>query len=118
MYESYKDFVSFITISEYNTEEQKIRLVFEHSLLPTTMHLNFKIPRIKKPGKYPFYFEKGMFDGLKGIIHVEKIDRKCLFLLTANWEGADSGYPDIVMEAFSQTLTRLALEKLIRISQF
>ncbi len=116
LYENYKDFIDFIVLSQYDDKTQRLHFVFDHPLLPNKMILKFKIPRISTPGLYPFEFDWGMFKGLKGTIEVVKYEKKCLFLLKANWEGPETSYPNIIMEAFTQTLLRIALEKLIRIS--
>ncbi len=116
MYESYKDFIDFVTESTYDEKENRINLLFEHSVLPNKMRLKFKIPRIKAPGRYPFLFDWGIFTGLKGTIFVADYQDKCVLMMVADWMGKDTGYSDIVMGAFTQTLSRMALEKLIRIS--
>ena len=118
LYEKYSNFMDFITKSTYDESKQEIYLLFEHSVLPSRMYIKFKIPRVKKEGKYPFIFEEGMFLGLKGNIHVKKYGRKCIMYMDAHWIGKKTKFPNVVMEAFSQTLTRLTLDKLIRISKF
>ncbi len=121
-YELYKDWLDFVKESSYNEAEQRVRFLLVHSLLPFKMQIDFKLPRIKGAGTYHYSFDRGFVAGLSGDIQLiedqalpEK-ERRCLFYATANWEGPHSGIPNSVFEVFSTTLTRVAMEKLFRLS--
>ena len=115
-YESYKDFISFITHSRYDKRAQKIFLRFDHALLPFPLTLYFAIPRITRPGIYPFYFDKGMLTGLRGKIQVSPHGERCLMEVTSNWRGKSTGINDLVFEIFSVTLGKLGIKKVFRVS--
>ncbi len=116
LYEQYKDFLSFVTESSY--EKETVNFLLDHTLLPFSMRLKFKIPRIRKPGAYPFTFDAGFLKGLKGKIHLKKMkDKRCLFTLTANWKGPHTGIPNLIFEVFSSTLTEMGMKHLFRISR-
>lgn len=116
-YERFKDELDFVKKSEYDEKKGRIRLLLSSSLLPYNMILDFKIPRIKSPGLYPFSFDDGFLSGLKGDIHVSEHQNRCLFYGTARWRGPDSGINSLVFEFFSSTLGRLAIENLFRFSR-
>ena len=115
-YESYKDFISFITHSRYDERAQKIFLRFNHALLPFPLTLHFTIPRIAGPGVYPFFFDKGMLTGLRGKIQVSPHGDRCLMEVTSDWRGRPTGINDLVFEIFSVTLGKLGIKKVFRIS--
>lgn len=116
LYEQYKDFLSFVSESTY--ENQTLNFLLDHTLLPFSMRLKFKIPRIKKAGAYPFTFDAGFLKGLEGKIHLKEMkNKRCLFTLTAKWQGAHSGIPALIFEIFSSTLTELGMKHLFRISR-
>ena len=79
--------------------------------------INFKIPRIKTPGTYPFFFDQGFLKNLKGLIQVSKSKNRCLFHTTAAWTGPHSGINDTIFAFFSKALSELAMRNLFRISQ-
>lgn len=116
-YERFKDELDFVKKSEYNDEKGRIHLLLSSSILPFNMILDFKIPRIKSPGLYPFSFEDGFLKDLKGNIHVSEHKNRCLFYGTANWQGEDTGINSLVFEFFSSTLGRLAIQNLFRFSR-
>lgn len=116
-YERFSDELDFVKKSSYDDKSERIRLLLSSSLLPYNMILHFKIPRIKKPGLYPFEFDDGFLLGLQGKIHVSEHQKRCLFHGTANWKGPDSGINSLVFEFFSSTLGRLAIENLFRFSK-
>ena len=115
-YESYRDFISFITHSRYSDQTKKIYLRFSHVLLPYPLTLYFSIARITRPGIYPFVFPIGILKGLKGEIQVAPYGRRCLMEVSANWEGKTTGINDLVFEVFSITLGRLGIKKMFRVS--
>ena len=113
-YENFKFHLDFIKQSNYNDLTNYVSFLIDSPLLPFPMTLSFKIPRIKKPGQYLFEFENGFLKGLKGIIHVHSVSNQCLIYAESNWTGEDTKIPNFVMEIFSETLTRIAFEKLFR----
>ncbi|MFT6070548.1 MAG: hypothetical protein ACJAT2_002681 [Bacteriovoracaceae bacterium] len=116
LYENYKDYMGFIKNSTYNEKTSRIYLKISHTILPIDMVLNFIIPRIKKPGAYPFVFDKGFLKDLKGEIHVSPLGKECFFYVLANWEGPDTGFSNSLFEFFSKGIAVLAIENLFRVS--
>lgn len=117
-YEDYSQYMDFVTKSKYLEKKQKVYFLLESPILPFKMSLSFKIPRIKKPGKYPFEFQHGIFKGLTGTIEVHQVLDECLFFTHANWIGKKTSIPNVIIEMFSETLTRKSFEKLFRITKF
>ena len=116
LYESYSKFLDFVKISQYDEQKQEINFLLSHVLLPYDMRLIFNLPRITKEGTYPFSFDQGILKDLKGTIYVEKIDNRCLFYSKADWSGKDTKIPNVVFEFFSQTLAKMTMERLFRLS--
>ena len=116
LYENYSDFLNFVKRSQYDEEKQEINFVLSHLLLPYDMSLIFKLPRITKEGVYPFSFDQGFLKDLKGNIHVQKINNRCLFYSEASWSGPHTKIPNTIFEFFSQTLAKMSMERLFRIS--
>lgn len=116
-YENYKNYLNFISISKFDEVKERIHLLLESSILPTRMILNFKIPRINKEGVYPYEFDQGFLKGLKGTISVSTHKDRCFFYTDAYFDGPHTGYPNFVFEFFSQTLSKMAIQSLFRISQ-
>ena len=90
----------------------------EHFLLPFPMNLTFKIPRIYKEGHYPFTFDHGFLKDLKGTIGVKNIGKFCLLTLKTDWRGPETNIPNLAFAAFIQTVGKMGLEHLIRVSRF
>jgi hypothetical protein len=118
LYENYSSFIDFIKKSDYNNSTQQLSFTINHTLLPYAMVMSFKLPRITGVGSYPFVFEHGFLKDLKGEIGVQNLDKFCVLTLKANWQGKDSGLPNLALEMFAQTLSKLGLEHLIRLSLF
>lgn len=116
LYEEYSRFLSFVKESRYNEATQEINFILSHFLLPYDMRLTFKLPRITKPGTYPFTFDIGILKNLTGNIYVSEEGNRCLFYSTAQWRGPDTGINNTVFELFSQALSKLSMEILFRIS--
>ena len=116
LYENYSDFIDFVKLSQYDEEKQEINFLLSHILLPYDMRLIFKLPRITKEGVYPFSFDQGILKDLKGTIYVEKINNRCLFYTKAQWSGAHTKIPNTIFEFFSQTLAKMTMERLFRLS--
>jgi hypothetical protein len=113
-YEDFRLHLDFIKESKYDDISNYVSFVIDSPVLPFPMRLNFKIPRVKKPGEYSFEFEHGFLKGLKGVIHIHSVSNKCLIYSESFWQGQDTKIPDFVIEMFSETLTRIAFEKLFR----
>ena len=116
LYESYQDFISFITKSQYDEKNKSIYLRFEHKLMPTRLSLRFTIPRITSSGRYPFSFDHGLLSGLQGKIQVSPHGQRCLMELRARWKGPYTKINDLVFETFAITLGKLGIRKIFRIS--
>jgi hypothetical protein len=117
-YEDYKTHMSFLKESKYDEIKQEVYFVIDHLLLPFPMILTFKLPRIHGPSDTPFSFDRGIFIGLNGVIHVQEIGARCLYSMDIDWTGPSTGLAAPIIEAFAQTLTKIGLEHLIRISHF
>lgn len=118
LYENYKTHISFLKESSYDEKTQMLKFVIEHTLLPYPMVLSFKIPRIKEAGTTEFQFDHGIFNGLVGKIEIEEIGNRCVYFLSADWKGQSTKLSPVIVEAFAQTLTKIGLEHLMRISNF
>lgn len=116
LYEGYKNFIDFVKESAYDEKEEMINFKLSHPLLPYDMRLIFKLPRITKVGAYNFLFDQGILKDLNGTIYVFNHKNRCLFYSVATWKGPTTGFPDLIFEFFSQTLAKLTMEKLFRIS--
>lgn len=118
LYENYHNYMDFIKTSRYDEKTQKFNFSIDHPLLPFPMVVGFKIPRITKEGYYPFTFEDGFLKGLKGTVIVQETGKFCLMGLKADWRGPESRIPNLVFGTFVQTVGKLGLEHLIRVSLF
>ncbi len=115
-YESFSQYISFVTVSRYNPVTKQVYFLLEAAILPIKMGLSLKLPRITQVGRYPYIFDRGFLKGLTGNIDVSEHRRRCFFHVTAKWEGPHSGFPNIVFELFSTTLADIGMSKLFRIS--
>ena len=88
LYENYKKYLDLVDQSTYNEKTQELFLLVDHTLLPFSMSLRFKLPRIRGPGKYPFTFTSGFLKGLLGTIEVSERQGRCLLIGRANWKGS------------------------------
>ena len=118
LYENYHQYMDFIKTSQYDEKKQIFLFTIDHTLLPFPMVVKFKIPRIKKEGHYPFTFEDGFLKDLKGTVVVKEMGKYCLLGLKTDWRGPESRIPNIVFSTFIQTVGKLGLEHLIRVSLF
>lgn len=116
-YENYKNLIEFVKLSTYNEEKKEVFFYIDSKLLPTAMTLSFKIPRITEPGVYDFKFDSGIFNGLNGKIIAYEYKNKCLLYTDAYWIGKHTSFPNLVVEVFAQTLSRLGMEKMIRVTK-
>jgi hypothetical protein len=115
-YEDYPKHMSFVKTAGYNENTKRVRFQLDHAVLPYPMVLYFEIPRITKPGRIPFMFHDGIFTGFKGTIEVAPVGNRCVYFLRGDWTGKSTGMPNLVVETFAQTIIKMGLEHLIRIS--
>lgn len=118
LYENYQNYMDFVKTSTYDEKNQKLSFTIDHTLLPFPMVVGFKIPRITKAGDYPFVFEDGLLKDLQGRVIVREIGKFCLLGLKTDWRGPQSKIPNIVFSTFVQTVGKLGLEHLIRVSYY
>jgi hypothetical protein len=116
-YEQFSQFLSFVKTSSYSEKTQEIDLGVQHGLFPIPLRVKFKLPRIKKIGRYPYHFPNGFLPDLRGHINVIDYRNSCLYWTDAHWEGADTGFPDTILGIFTQTVSRIGMEKLFRVSK-
>jgi hypothetical protein len=121
-YEKYQNYLNFVKKSDYNDVTQKPTFLLTGPLLPFSMILSFKLPRITKPGIYSFSFDEGFLSGLTGTIDIseENIANKerCLFYTHAQWSGPATSIPNIMFEFFVNTIAKMSMEKLFHISSY
>ena len=118
LYENYHQYIDFIKTSQYDDHHEKFFFTIDHTLLPFPMMVKFKIPRITKEGTYPFVFEDGFLKDLKGTVIVKDLGKFCLLGLRTDWRGPETKIPSLVFGSFVQTVGKLGLEHLIRVSLF
>ena len=118
LYENFTQYINFVKQSSYDNKTEKVTFVMDHTLLPFPMILTFKLPRITKPGHYPFTFDHGFLKSLKGTVGVADVGKYCLLTLKADWRGPETKIPNLAFEAFVQTIGKMGLEHLIRVSRF
>lgn len=116
LYEEYKKHLASVKESKYDDKTNFIYIHLSSALLPKDMILNFKIPRIRDVGIYPFFFDTGILKNLQGEIHVSQHGSRCLVFLKASWRGPHTGIPNIVFEIFSTTIGRNSMKGLFRFS--
>lgn len=117
-YENYHQYIDFIKKSEYNQQTQKFSFMVDHALLPFPMVVGFKIARITKAGNYQFLFEDGFLKGLTGQLIIRDVGKFCLMGLKSDWRGPESPIPNTIFGTFVQTVGKIGLERLIRVSLF
>lgn len=118
LYENYHSYMDFIKQSTYDDKSQKFAFTIDHALLPFPMQVKFKIPRINGPGNYPFVFEDGFLKDLKGTVAVKEMGKFCLLGLKTDWQGPETPIPNVIFGTFLETVGKLGLEHLIRVSIF
>ncbi|MFZ4714386.1 MAG: hypothetical protein ACOYL6_11760 [Bacteriovoracaceae bacterium] len=117
LFEQYKNLVDFIRDSQYDEKMGRVYFLLESKILPVKMSLSFNIPRINKAGVYDFSFDQGIFLHLKGKIHAYEYKNKCLIFSEAHWQGRHTGYPNIMVELFSETLSKISMETMFRVTK-
>lgn len=116
--ENYKDYVDFISQSNYKKKDRLFVVRADHTLLPFPMLVYIIVDRPTKEGKYPFSFPTGIFPGLSGDFIIKEINGRCALYVHSFWKGKKTKIPDLVIEMFSETLARIGGEVLIRKSQY
>ncbi len=116
-YEEFKNYFSYVKKSDYNEANKNIYLFIESKLLPVPMILDFKISRVDAPGTYPYTFEKGVLKGLQGTITVLKHGRSCMVFSDGKWKGTPTKFASTIIEIFTETLSKISLERLFRLSR-
>lgn len=116
--DQYSNWIDFIKTSHYNSKNRLFTLTADHTLLPYPMIIHIIVDKPTKTGKYPFIFPTGMFTGLKGEFVIKDFENKCLFTAYSNWEGKKGKIPNFVIELFSETLSRIGGEILIKKTRY
>lgn len=115
-YEDYSKYLNAVKESFYHEAKQEVNFLIAPSILPIQVRFFLKIPRIRKPGIYPFVFDRGFFKNLKGEFHVTELNKQCLVYIKGDWAGPHTGYSDFLLELFSKTTSKLCMEHMFRIS--
>jgi hypothetical protein len=116
LYSQYSKLTDFIKESSYNNANNLLILKIDHTILPNKIFFQLTIPIFKDEGEVPVYIKKGFLKGLKGIIALRNIKKRCLFYIKVHWKGPKTVYPDFILEMMTSTLTRFAMERLFRLS--
>ncbi|MEX0798990.1 MAG: hypothetical protein WEB87_05775 [Bacteriovoracaceae bacterium] len=118
MLENYQEWISFIKSSTYQEKNRLFTLKADHTLLPYPMLVHIIMDRPNKEGVYDFAFPTGIFAGLKGRYHIRQIKNRCLIYTDSYWKGKKTNIPNLVIELFSETLSKRGAELLMRKTQF
>ena len=113
-FENYPNMIDFIKSVKYQEKHSFLTVKADHTLLPYPMIIHVIMKRPTKEGVYPFKFATGMFSGLKGSFTIKEVDNRCSVFVQSNWKGPDTKIPDLAIELFSETLTKIAVRTLIR----
>ena len=114
MLESYKDWIGFIKYSDYNEKSHLFTLRADHPLLPFPMIIHIIVERPTKQGRYPFTFPTGIWSGLAGYFEVVEFENRCLLYAESHWKGKKTKIPGFIVEIFSETLSKIGGEVLMR----
>lgn len=115
--ENYHKWISFIKESTYLEATHLYSLLADHPLLPYPMRIHIIVERPTKEGRYNFTFPTGMFTGLQGYFDIKEIDKKCLFYAESHWKGPETKIPSLIIEIFSETLSKIGGDILMRKSR-
>ena len=115
-YERLKEWIPFMKKSDYNSETSFLLIATDHALLPWPMTMQMTLPRISDSPKTEFVFITGFLKGLKGEIHWEQKKLGCFISLESYWKGPNTKISATIFELFTQTLARIAIEKLFRVA--
>jgi hypothetical protein len=114
MLENYAQWISFIKKSTYSEENKLFTIRANHTLLPYPMLVHILVARPTTPGYYPFMFPTGMFHGMAGHYEIKEFNKKCIFFAESHWNGPATKIPNFVVELFSETLSQMGGEILLR----
>ncbi len=112
--ELYQDWIGFIKSSTYQEKSHLFTIKADHPLLPFPMLVHISVDRPTKEGRYNFTFPTGMFRGLTGFFDIIELNKRCLFYAESHWKGKKSKIPNFVIELFSETLSKMGGELLMR----
>ena len=115
--EEYHNYIGFIDRSTYQEKSKLFTLRASHTLLPFPMIIHILVDRPTQVGVYPFVFPTGMFQGLRGEFEIKEFKGRCLFYAHSLYKGKKSKIPDLVVQVFSETLSKLGGELLLRKSK-
>lgn len=115
--EEYANWIDFIKKSDYDENSKLFTLRADHPLLPFPMLIHILVDRPTKEGRYPFSFPTGIFTGLTGSFEIIEINKQCFFYGESFWQGKLTRIPAFVIEIFSETLSKIGGEVLMRKSQ-
>ena len=117
MYERYHQYLPFVAQSTYQDASQTLDLLFKIWIIPFSLRLHFQLPRMAQEGSYPFTFKEGFLPNLRGQVRVQDVEKRCLVLITADWQGADPGINATLFEIFAQTAAAMGVEKMLRVTR-
>ena len=115
--EEYANWIDFIKSSTYKEESHLLTVAADHPLLPFPVTIHIIMERPTKQGHYTFYFPTGIFSGLTGSFEIIEIDKKCFLFGQSSWKGKRTKIPGFVIEVFSEPLSKIGGEILMRKSQ-
>ncbi len=110
-YENYVNFFDFIKKSNYKNGYMFLKIRF--FLVPRDFMINVKIDRLNEIKSYPFVFNTGFLDGLKGILDIREFNNRCLFNFKMDWEGERTGLSNFILENFMHTIAKYGLRKML-----
>lgn len=113
-FENYADWINFIKKSKYQQDINLLTFNADHTLLPFPMIIHIIVERPSKPGKYEFEFPTGLFKGLNGYFEIKDFNKRCLFFGKSYWHGPKTKIPNMIIELFSETLSKMGGETLMR----
>jgi hypothetical protein len=116
-FENWHEYAGPIEISKYDPNSKAFYIRVDGTMLPTALTIDMTVPRMEGEGTVPFVFppEKGgLFPGLQGKVHAFQAHNRCLFILTANWKGKETPYPNFMVEMFTQAVNEYSLRQLLR----
>lgn len=121
-YEEYKNYIPYLEKSEY--DGKKIHMILNaKTIIPLLPEKYFKfditveIDRIKGPGAYKYVMGLGIFQGLHGFVTLTEMpDKKCLYHINADWEGQDTGLPNLMVKMLTEAISKKGFEKLFTVS--
>jgi hypothetical protein len=112
--ENYQEWIGFIKSSTYLQKSNLFTLKADHPLLPYPMIVHIIVERPTKKGRYPFTFPTGLFTGLEGYFEISEFNNRCFFYAESHWKGKKTKLPDFIIEIFSETLSKVGGELLMR----